>query len=206
MPSCRFGVLEFIGNLGAVGVQRVQRVQRPAAGLRSSPPTGAVAGARGWLILATVLVVAATAAWWLLRSAPAPMVQGTDLNGQSVATTALKGKPYLVNFWATSCVTCVKEMPDIVALHEEFSGKGFQTIAVAMRYDRPDFLEKFVQDRELPFTVVHDTTGDWARAFGDVSVTPTTFVIDAKGQIFKRYVGEPDFPALRRWLQTQFAG
>ncbi|MFZ9811903.1 MAG: TlpA family protein disulfide reductase [Burkholderiaceae bacterium] len=206
MPSCRFGVLEFIGNLGAVGVQRAQRVQRPASGLRCSPPTGAVAGARGWLILATVLVVAATAAWWLLRSAPAPMVQGTDLNGQSVATTALKGKPYLVNFWATSCVTCVKEMPDIVALHEEFSGKGFQTIAVAMRYDRPDFLEKFVQDRELPFTVVHDTTGDWARAFGDVSVTPTTFVIDAKGQIFKRYVGEPDFPALRRWLQTQFAG
>ena len=203
MRSCRFGVLEFIRNLGAVGVQRAQR---PAAGLRSSPPTGAVAGARGWLILATVLVVAATAAWWLLRSAPAPMVQGTDLNGQSVATTALKGKPYLVNFWATSCVTCVKEMPDIVALHEEFSGKGFQTIAVAMRYDRPDFLEKFVQDRELPFTVVHDTTGDWARAFGDVSVTPTTFVIDAKGQIFKRYVGEPDFPALRRWLQTQFAG
>lgn len=202
MRSCRFGVLEFIRNLGAVGVQRVQR---PATGLRPGPPTGAVAGARGWLILATVLVVAA-AAWWLLRSAPAPMVQGTDLNGQSVATTALKGKPYLVNFWATSCVTCVKEMPDIVALHEEFSGKGFQTIAVAMRYDRPDFLEKFVQDRALPFTVVHDTTGDWARAFGDVSVTPTTFVIDAKGQIFKRYVGEPDFPALRRWLQTQFAG
>lgn len=198
MRSWRFRGLGLVRSLGTV------RTNGPAAGLRRGPPRGALVGARGWLILATVLVVAA-AAWWLLRSAPAPMVQGTDLNGQSVATTALKGRPYLVNFWATSCVTCVKEMPDIVALHEEFSSKGFQTIAVAMRYDRPDFLERFVQDRALPFTVVHDTTGDWARAFGDVSVTPTTFVIDAKGQIFKRYVGEPDFPALRRWLQTQFA-
>jgi peroxiredoxin len=161
--------------------------------------------ARGWVVLGTILFASAVLAWWLLRSVAAPLVQGNDLNGQAVATAALKGKPYLVNFWATSCVTCVKEMPDIIALHEEFSGKGFQTIAVAMRYDRADFLQKFVEDRGLPFTVVHDTTGDWARAFGDVSVTPTTFVIDAKGQIFKRYVGEPDFPALRRWLQAQFA-
>lgn len=161
--------------------------------------------ARGWVFLGTILFVSAVLAWGLLRSVAAPLVQGNDLNGQAVATVALKGKPYLVNFWATSCVTCVKEMPDIVALHEEFSGKGFQTIAVAMRYDRADFLQKFVEDRALPFTVVHDTTGDWARAFGDVSVTPTTFVIDAEGQIFKRYVGEPDFPALRRWLQAQFA-
>jgi peroxiredoxin len=63
-----------------------------------------------------------------------------------------------------------------------------------------------VEDRALPFTVVHDQTGAWAQAFGDVSVTPTTFVVDANGQIVKRYVGEPDFGALRRWLKSELAG
>jgi peroxiredoxin len=174
--------------------------------MRRTKPQGAVAGRRGWLWMALLLAASAAGAWWQLRAAPAPMVQGTDLKGQTIATAALHGKPYLVNFWATSCVTCVKEMPDIVALHQEFVGKGFQTIAVAMRYDRSDFLEKFVEDRSLPFTVIHDTSGDWSRAFGEVSVTPTTFVVDANGKIYKRYVGEPDFPALRKWLKNQLPG
>lgn len=172
----------------------------------AKPPGGAIFGRRGGVFLAIGLLAAVGLAWIALRPAPAPQVQGIDLKGQPVSTASLAGRPYLVNFWATSCVTCVKEMPEIVALHEEFSSKGFETIAVAMRYDREDFLQKFVDDRSLPFTVVHDTSGDWARAFGDVSVTPTTFVIDAKGQVYKRYVGEPDFQALRRWLKAEVSG
>lgn len=170
-----------------------------------SQPVGGLSGRAGGLLLGA-LVLVALAAWWALRTTPAPIVEGTDLNGSAVATATLKGKPYLINFWATSCVTCVKEMPDIVALHEEFSGQGFRTIAVAMSYDRTDYLQKFVEDRALPFTVVHDQTGAWAQAFGDVAVTPTTFVVDAQGQIVKRYVGEPDFGALRRWLKSELAG
>lgn len=172
----------------------------------ANPPWGGIFGRASGVFAAIGLVVAVGLAWVALRPAPAPQVQGIDLKGQPVSTAKLAGRPYLVNFWATSCVTCVKEMPEIVALHEEFSSKGFETIAVAMRYDRQDFLQKFVDDRSLPFTVVHDTSGDWARAFGDVSVTPTTFVIDAKGQVYKRYVGEPDFQALRRWLKAEVSG
>lgn len=172
----------------------------------AKPPWGGFFGRTGGVFLATGLLAAAGLVWVALRPAPAPQLQGIDLKGQPVSTANLAGRPYLVNFWATSCVTCVKEMPEIVALHEEFSSKGFETIAVAMRYDREDFLQKFVDDRSLPFTVVHDTSGDWARAFGDVSVTPTTFVIDAKGQVYKRYVGEPDFQALRRWLKAEVSG
>jgi hypothetical protein len=48
--------------------------------------------------------------------------------------------------------------------------------------------------------VLHDTDNQWAKAWGDVSVTPTTFVVDAKGRVYKRFVGEPDFESLRRWL------
>jgi deoxyinosine 3'endonuclease (endonuclease V) len=54
--------------------------------------------------------------------------------------------------------------------------------------------------------VIHDTDGRWAQAWGDVSVTPTTFVVDSSGQIHKRYVGVPDFDGLRRWLSEELPG
>lgn len=137
---------------------------------------------------------------WATRAAPAPGVSGQTLSGELVSTQALRGKPYLVNFWATSCVTCVREMPELIALHQAFEAKGFRTLAVAMHYDRPEFIERFVKDRGLPFWVLHDQDNQWAKAWGDVSVTPTTFVVNADGHIHKRFVGEPDFDGLRSWL------
>ena len=156
-------------------------------------------------LLAVLLIVAiiATAAAFLLRASPAPVVSGQTISGQTVSSGALNGKPYLVNFWATSCVTCVKEMPDLMAVHKEFEAKGYTTIAVAMSYDRPEYIATFVKDRQLPFLVIHDRDNAWAKAYGDVSVTPTTFLVDAKGRIIKRYVGEPNFPELRKILAKE---
>lgn len=158
-----------------------------------------------WLVLGLVLVMVAGAWWSFLRPSPSPVVVSQDLKGQLVSTEALRGKPYLVNFWATSCITCVKEMPDLIALHEEFSNKGFQTVAVAMSYDRPDFLNQFVEDRKLPFPVIHDLDQAWAKAWGDIAVTPTTFIVDRHGNVTRRYVGEPDLDSLRKWLKQELA-
>jgi peroxiredoxin len=158
-----------------------------------------------WLVLSLVLVMVAGAWWSFLRPSLSPVVASQDLKGQLASTEALRGKPYLVNFWATSCITCVKEMPDLIALHEEFSSKGFQTVAVAMSYDRPDFLNQFVEDRKLPFLVIHDLDKAWAKAWGDITVTPTTFIVDRHGNVTRRYVGEPDFDSLRKWLKQELA-
>jgi peroxiredoxin len=155
------------------------------------------------LLILAILLAGTLLAAWLLRAPMAPQVSGQTITGQAVSSQSLQGKPYLVNFWATSCVTCVKEMPDIVAVHQAFADKGYQTIAVAMSYDRPDYIASFVQDRNLPFMVVHDKDNQWAQAFGDVSVTPTTFVVDGKGRIIKRYVGEPDFADLKRIIARE---
>jgi peroxiredoxin len=152
-----------------------------------------------WVALLVTAVIAAAAAWFM-RAPLAPQLSGQTISGGAVSPALLAGKPYLVNFWATSCVTCVKEMPDLMAIHQEFSGKGYQTIAVAMSYDRPDYIERFVNDRGLPFLVIHDKDNAWATAFGDVTVTPTTFVVDAQGKMIKRYVGEPNFSELRKIL------
>ena len=107
----------------------------------------------------------------------------------------------LVNFWATSCTTCVKEMPEIVATHEKFKARGYNTVAVAMSYDPPAYVASFAETRKLPFGVAIDNTGAVAQAFGDVRLTPTTFLLDKRGGIVKKYVGAPDFAALHGLIE-----
>jgi peroxiredoxin len=131
----------------------------------------------------------------------APDVGYTLLDGSKATLSALKGQVVLVNFWATSCVTCVKEMPEIVATFEKFKAKGYQTLAVAMSYDTPAYVANFAKSRQLPFGVAIDATGDIAKQFGDVRLTPTSFLIDKQGAIVKRYVGAPDFPALHGLIE-----
>ncbi len=132
----------------------------------------------------------------------APSVAYTLLDGTPSSTDALRGKVVLVNFWATSCVSCVHEMPRIAATHERFKARGFETLAVAMSYDPPAAVVGFAQSRQLPFGVVIDNTGAVARAFGDVRLTPTTLLINKRGEVVKRYLGEPDFVALERLVEA----
>jgi peroxiredoxin len=132
----------------------------------------------------------------------APDVGYTLLDGQTQKLAALQGKVVLVNFWATSCTTCVKEMPDLVATHEKYQRQGYDTLAVAMSYDPPAYVSNFAQSRKLPFGVAIDNTGEIAKQFGQVRLTPTTFVIDKQGNIVKRYVGAPDFAQLHTLLDT----
>lgn len=131
----------------------------------------------------------------------APVVDYVLLNGEKASTQQWAGKVMLVNFWATSCATCVKEMPQIVATHRKFKDRGFDTLAVAMSYDPPAFVAKFVETRQLPFGVAIDNTGAVAQAFDRVQMTPTTFLINKRGEIVKRYVGEPDFAALHDLIE-----
>lgn len=131
-----------------------------------------------------------------LNSSVAPQSSFTLLDGSSRTTADLKGKVALINFWATSCTTCVAEMPMLAATYEKFRGRGYETIAVAMSYDPPTYVVNFAHTRKLPFPVAIDNTGAVAKAWGDVSVTPTTFLVNKRGEIVKRFVGKPDFAEL----------
>ena len=135
----------------------------------------------------------------------APAVDYVLLDGQKTSSQAWNGKVMLVNFWATSCATCVKEMPQVIATHNKFKGRGFDTLAVAMSYDPPAFVSKYAETRGLPFGVAIDNTGTIAQAFGPVQMTPTTFLINKHGEIVKRYVGEPDFAALHGLIEQLLA-
>jgi thiol-disulfide isomerase/thioredoxin len=83
------------------------------------------------VLIALALVAAVGMAWRsIIAREPAPSVSYTLLDGSKASTEAMKGKVFLVNFWATSCTTCVAEMPQIVATHEKFRARGFETLAV----------------------------------------------------------------------------
>lgn len=127
---------------------------------------------------------------WQLQDLPAaPPVDYVLLDGQRVQSSSWNGKVMLVNFWATSCATCVAKMPMLIATHQKYRERGFDTLAVAMQYDPPDYVAQFAQTRRLPFGVAIDNTGAVANAFGPVRVTPTSFLIDRKGRIVKQFVG-----------------
>ena len=134
------------------------------------------------------------------RSA-APASTFVLLDGSIQHTEDLKGKVTLVNFWATSCVTCVAEMPKVIATYDKYKAKGYDTLAVAMRYDPPSYVINFAQTRKLPFKVAIDNTGMVAQAWGDVKLTPTTYLVNKRGEIVKRYVGEPDFAELHTLIE-----
>lgn len=152
-------------------------------------------------VVAAAIAFAAFAVWNARPKAPA--VTFVSLQGEKITTASLRGKVVLVNFWATDCVTCVKEMPEIVATHNKYRDRGFETIAVAMRHDPPNYVLNFTEKNKLPFKVALDPMGELAKAFGEVKLTPTTFVIDKQGNVVTRILGEPDFAKLHALLEQK---
>jgi peroxiredoxin len=163
-----------------------------------------------WLkpaIAAVLLAGAAGAAYFSLNNrASAPEVTFLSITGEKITPESLRGKVVMVNFWATSCTTCVAEMPEMVDTYNKFKAQGMELIAVAMKYDPPNYVLNFAETRQLPFKVALDVTGEAAKAYGDVALTPTTFVIDKQGKIIKRYVGQPEFDALHKLIERALAG
>ncbi len=160
-----------------------------------------------WLATAVVVAFVGAGAFVFLGTGTSPAPQSTFvlLDGSSKTTEQMKGRVTLVNFWATSCTTCVAEMPEIIATHQKYKDKGFDTLAIAMQYDPPAYVVNFAESRKLPFQVAIDNTGANAKAWGDVKLTPSTFIVDKQGKIVKSYVGAPDFNELHKLIEKLLA-
>lgn len=128
----------------------------------------------------------------VFASKPAPQVALQTLDGRSFNTHDLKGKVVMYKFWATDCVTCIKQMPNTVAYYEKYKDQGYETIAVAMKHDKVDAIQRLVDERGYPFTIVYDHDGAIAKAFNDVRFTPIVFLVDRQGNIVKSYIGDYD--------------
>lgn len=157
------------------------------------------------LIAVAILALVGALFFALLDRPSAPAVTFTTLEGKPIVLDELRGKVVLVNFWATSCPGCIKEMPDMVESYKLYRDRGFEIIAVAMSYDPPNYVLNFVQTRQLPFPVALDVDGAHARAFGSVQLTPTTFIIGKDGRILEQKLGELDFVRLNALLDRELS-
>lgn len=141
-------------------------------------------------------------AWWITYTKNfAPDAVFKTLTGERLTTSGLRGKPVLVTFWATDCPSCIEEIPDLIKLHQKFNKNGLQIIAVAMPYDPPSHVQTLVVDMQLPYAVALDIDGSVVRAFGDVQLTPTTFLINRQGAVVMHKTGAFDVSSLEELLQ-----
>lgn len=153
-----------------------------------------------------ILALLAGLALTFTQKPSAPSISLNTLEGKQIALESLRGKVVLINFWATSCPGCVKEMPQLAETYRKYHDRGLEVIAVAMAYDPPEYVRNYTRQRALPFTVALDSEGSAAQAFNQVKLTPTTFIIGKDGRMLQQTLGELDFVKLHALLEQQLGG
>jgi len=155
------------------------------------------------LIAAVILVLLVSLAILIHNRNNAPDLTFTTIEGKKISMADLKGKVVIVNFWATNCLACVTEMPALVNTYQQYRKKGLEIIAVAMPYDPPAQVLNYATQKKLPFPVMHDGLAEITEKFGNVDLTPTTFIFDKQGKQLQRTIGALDFVKLNQLLSVE---
>ncbi len=164
---------------------------------------------RQWVMAgAGASAAAAGVSWSLWRGSPtrADALWALRLpqpDGSELAMSSLRGKPLLVNFWATWCAPCVRELPAINGFYQQTFSKGWQVVGVAV--DNLEPVKSFLGKVKLDFPVVLAGLEGLklAQALGDqTSALPFTVLINATGEITHKRLGETNLEELLRWANT----
>jgi peroxiredoxin len=156
-----------------------------------------------WRIFLSALALVLGASLAYLWLSPAGLKTSPDISvftidGEQLALSSLRGKPLLVTFWATTCSTCVKEIPHLSDLYRELSPYGLQIIGIAMYYDPPNRVLAMRRTHNIPYTIALDIHADAANAFGNIQFTPTSFLIGPDGRVAFQKNGAVNIDRLRR--------
>ena len=153
-----------------------------------------------WLLL-VLLTLVVLFFLSLATNKKVPEIAVNSITGEAIKLYQVKNNFTIINFWATDCPGCIKEMPGLTNVYNQLKGQGLQIIAVSMSYDPPNQVLNFTQKNKIPFPVVLDVDGQIARSFGDIRLTPTSILIDKNGKIIDKVIGELDFNKLNALLK-----
>jgi len=156
-----------------------------------------------YLVVALALMTAFVL-WLVTKPLQAPSLQLTTIDGHLISLDKPFTKMLLLNFWATDCPGCVREMPRLVSFYQRHQG-NIDVIAVAMPYDPPTEVLAFSKNHALPFTVALDTEGRAVKSM-KVMVTPTSFLLDKNGHVLRQFIGEIDFVRLEKLITMSKEG
>jgi peroxiredoxin len=141
---------------------------------------------------------------WVGRQAPSFTLPGLD--GRSHRLSDYRGKVVFLNFWASFCEPCKREMPSMERLIREYQGRGMEMIAVSLDPERADaqrFLSQFMAGRRSAMTVLWDREGQVSSDFG-TELIPETYIIDRQGRVVARFVNEYDWtrPEVKKLVEA----
>ncbi|MFQ5631079.1 MAG: peroxiredoxin family protein [bacterium] len=128
-----------------------------------------------------------------------------DIDGNTVTLADFIGKVIILDFWATWCAPCVKQMPEYVTLQKNYAARGATVIGISVD-EKAETVRKFAKKHKLNFPLLMADHSRVKREYGGITAIPTTFVIDKKGVIRYRYVGAPpDKLAFQKHLEELLA-
>lgn len=170
---------------------------------------------RRYYPLFSILVLLAGAGWiWVSRTSPATTTQGRipaprrgflapdfslpTLSGETVTLSSLRGRPVLVNLWASWCQPCRAEMPAIQRVYAEYQDQGFVVLAVnATNQDSLNAVQPFIEELGLTFPILIDADGVVSNLY-ELRALPTSYFVDGNGVIQDMVIGGPMSEALLR--------
>ena len=169
----------------------------------TTPPTGDIIRKRLWLLGVQLLCILTISAGFqpaaLAQTKQAPAFDLESMDGARFSSKALEGKVVLVDFWATWCAPCIAEIPHWNELCGKYRDKGFVVLGVTIRSGWASDIKPDVKRLKITYPVV---VGDdnLEQGFGGIWGFPTTFLVNRKGQIYKKYTGT--YPQKQEQIDT----
>ncbi|MGD8630054.1 MAG: TlpA disulfide reductase family protein [Gammaproteobacteria bacterium] len=163
---------------------------------------------RNLIVWPLVLLAIAAAGYYRLlppRLAQAPDISLLSVDGEALRLPAYRGRPVLVTFWSTTCPSCVREIPHLSELYRDLAPQGLEIIGITTAYDPPNRVLEMRESHDIPYPVALDMHADAAHAFGNVRVTPTSFLIAPDGRVVLSRVGRLNMTGLRREILAMIA-
>lgn len=128
------------------------------------------------------------------KGLPAPDFKFSNLEGQEVALSDLKGKVVFINIWATWCPTCVEEMASMQRLYDRFKGSNFEILAISIDALGKQVVAPFMEKHGLTFPVLLDPTGKIKKLYLITGV-PESFIVDKNGILVLKVIGPQNWIA-----------
>ncbi len=122
----------------------------------------------------------------------------TTITGDKIA---MKKAVFLVNFWATDCASCIKEIPDLKHLYKKYQPQGLEMIGITMYYDLPNHVVAMTKAKQITYPISLDLKREYAKIFGEIELTPSTLLINSNGEVIFKKTGLFDLKNLEKVIE-----